>query len=192
MGEHNYPFRANSPHPDGRRAGEDAFAQSILWGLTVAAETDGRVLVDATDFFLRDAHNVIPRLRPGNFRVDRTRSAIDMPWTKAFPKNTEVDATLTFASAGAAGGGRGGGGGPAQGSVQVGGPVPSGGGFGGGLFSGTVGSVTPSADAVTLREHHTFAELPDGSYKPRVDDPRAGYGGLQYVDYAAPIGSPMV
>ena len=37
-----------------------------------------------------------------------------------------------------------------------------------------------------------FAELPDGNYKPRVDDPRAGYGGLQYVDYAAPLGTPMV
>ena len=192
MVQPNYTFRANSPNPDERRAVEDAFAKSILWGFTVGAETDGRVLVDATDFFLRDAHNVIPRLRPGTFRVDRTRSAIDMPWTKAFPKNTEVDAILTFANDGAAGGGRGGGGGPTQGPAPVGSPVPQGGGFGGGMFSGTVGSVTPSADAVTLREHHTFAELPDGNYKPRFDDPRAGYGGLQYVDYAAPIGTPMV
>ena len=149
------------------------------------------MLVDATDFFLRDAVNVIPRLRPGNFRVDRTRSAIDMPWTKGFPKNTEVDTILTFANDGA-GGGRGGGGGPAQGPPPVSGPVPQGGGFGGGMFSGTVASVTPTADAVTLREHHTFAELPDGNYKPRFDDPRAGYGGLQYVDYAAPLGTPMV
>src|SRR5204862_2101406 len=167
MVQPNYTFRANSPNPDERREVDDAFAKSILWVFTVGAETDGRVLVDATDFFLRDAHNVIPRLRPGNFRLDRTRSAIDLPWTKGFPKNTEVDTILTFANDGAAGGGRGGGGGPAQGPPQVGGPVPSGGGFGGGLFSGSVGSVTPTADAVTLREHHTFAELPDGNYKPR-------------------------
>jgi hypothetical protein len=60
------------------------------------------------------------------------------------------------------------------------------------MFSGTVASVTPTPDSVTLREHHTFAELPDGNYKPRYDDPRAGYGGLQYVDYAAPLGTPMV
>jgi Met-zincin/Domain of unknown function (DUF5117) len=193
MVQPNYTFRANSPNPDERRAVEDAFAKSILWGFTVGAETDGRVLVDATDFFLRDAHNVIPRLRPGNFRVDRTRSAIDMPWTKVFPKNTEVDVILTFANEGAAGGGRGGGGGPNQGPPSVGSPISGGGGgFGGGMFSGTVGSVTPTADAVTLREHHTFAELPDNNYKPRYDDPRAGYGGLQYVDYAAPIGTPMV
>src|SRR4051812_33156380 len=159
MVQPNYTFRANSPNADERRAVEDAFAKSILWGFTVAAETDGRVLVDATDFFLRDAHNVIPRLRPGNFRLDRTRSAIDLPWTKGFPKNTEVDTIVTFANDGAAGGGRGGGGGPAQGPPSVGGPVPGGGGgggFGGGLFSGTVASVTPTADSVTLREHHTF------------------------------------
>ena len=189
MVQPNYTFRANSTNADERRAVEDAFAKSILWGFTVGAETDGRVLVDATDFFLRDAHNVIPQLRPGTYRVDRTRSAIDMPWTKAFPKNTEVDVILTFASDG--GGGRGGGGGPAQGPPQVGAPIP-GGGFGGGIFSGTVGSVTPTPDAVTLREHFTLAELPDANYRPRQDDPRAGYGSLQYVDYAAPMGTPMV
>ena len=191
MVQPNYTFRANSTNPDERRAVEDAFAKSILWGFTVGAETDGRVLVDATEFFLRDAHNVIPRLRPGTFRVDRTRSAVNMPATKAFPKNTEVDVILTFAND-SAGGGRGGGGGPAQGPPSVGGPIPGGGGFGGGLFSGTVGSVTPSADAVTLREHHTFAELPDANYTPRAADPRSGFFGLQYVDYAAPLGTPMV
>ncbi len=190
MVQPNYTFRANSSNPDERRAVEDAFAKSILWGFTVGAETDGRVLVDATDFFVRDAHNVIPQLRPGTYRVDRQRSAIDMPGTKVFPKNTEVDVILTFASDG--GGGRGGGSGPAQGPPQVGSPIPGGAGFGGGMFSGTVGSVTPTPDAVTLREHHTFAELPDANYRPRVDDPRAGYGGLQYVDYAAPLGTPMV
>jgi hypothetical protein len=114
-----------------------------------------------------------------------------MPWTKVFPKNTEVDVILTFASDGG-GSGRGGGGGPAQGPPQVGAPIPGGGGFGGGMFSGTVGSVTPTPDAVTLREHHTFAELPDGNYTPRIDDTRAGYGALQYDDYAAPLGTPMV
>ena len=60
------------------------------------------------------------------------------------------------------------------------------------MFSGSVASVTPSADSVTLREHHSFAELPDNNYTPRYDDPRAGYGGLQYVDYSAPLGTPIV
>ena len=60
------------------------------------------------------------------------------------------------------------------------------------MFSGTVASVTPTADAVTLREHYSLVELPDGNYKPREDDPRAGYGGLAFVDYSVPIGEPMV
>src|SRR5207302_4576383 len=47
-------------------------------------------------------------------------------------------------------------------------------------------------EAVTLREHYSLVELPDGNYKPRYDDPRAGYGGLSYVDYSVPIGEPMV
>jgi hypothetical protein len=176
----NYTWRANSSNPDERRAAEDAFAKSILWGFSVAAETDGRVLVDASDFFLRDVVNVIPRLRPGSYRVDRTRSAFDIPWTKGFPKNTEITTILTFSTEG---------GGPAAGAA---GGRGGGGGFGGGMFSGSVGSVTPTADAVTLREHHSFAELPDGNYKPRLDDPRSGFGALQYADYAAPMTEPLV
>jgi hypothetical protein len=188
----NYTWRATTTNPDELRAVEDAFAKSILYGFSVAAETDKRVLVDATDFFVRDVMNAAGRLRPGNYRVDRTRSAIDMQWTKAFPKNTEVDAILTFAND-AAGGGRGGAVGPAQGPPPVDTPISSGRGNGGfGLFSGSVSSVSPSADAVTLREHSTFAELPDSNYTPRADDPRAGYSATQYVDYSTPIGDPIV
>src|SRR5581483_2986920 len=85
-----------------------------------------------------------------------------------------------------------GGAGPAQGPQRIEPPAAGGGGRGGGLFSGTVASVTPSADAVTLREHVSLVELPDDGYKPRYDDPRAGYGGLNYVDYSVPIGDQMV
>jgi len=34
--------------------------------------------------------------------------------------------------------------------------------------------------------------LPDGNFQSRYDDPRAGYGGLNFVDYSVPIGEPMV
>ena len=54
-----------------------------------------------------------------------------------------------------------------------------------------VGSVTPSADAVTIRQHHSFIELPDDNYKTREFDPRAGYGGISYQDYATPIDEPI-
>ena len=189
----NEAFRSSSGNPAERRSVEDSFAKSVLWGFTVAAETaDGRVLVDATDFFLRDGHGAGNALRPGTYRVDRTRSAFYMPRTKGFPKNSEIEVTLTFASEPI--GGRGGGGSPTQGPPAIGaaGGAAGGGGRGGGLFSGTVASVTPVAEAVTLREHYSLVELPDDHYQPRVDDPRAGYGGPSYVDYSTPIGEPMV
>jgi hypothetical protein len=196
----NESFRSSSPNAAERRSVEDSFAKSILWGFTVAAESNGRALVDATDFFVRDGNSSGGSLG-GTYRIDRTRSAIYLERTKAFPKNTEVEVTLTFANEAA--GGRGGfGAGPSQGPQPIvvtvpGAPTVAGGrggrgGFGGGLFSGTVASVTPTAEAVTLREHYSLVELPDNNYKPRWDDPRAGYGGLQFVDYSVPIGEPMV
>ena len=198
----NESFRSSSGNPAEQRSVEDSFARSVLWGFAVMAESNGRVLVDATDFFLRDGHNSARSLQPGPYRVDRTRSAFYLERTRDFPENTEVEVTLTFAND--AVGGRGGlGAGPAQGPPPI--VVPAGipvapaaaaaggrGGRGGGLFSGTVASVTPAADSVTLREHYSLVELPDDNYKPREDDPRAGYGGLTYVDYSVPIGDPMV
>ncbi len=199
----NESFRSSSPNPAELRSVADSFAKSVLWGFAVSAETGGRVLVDATDFFLRDGDAAGNGLQPGPYRVDRARSAFFMERTKAFPKNTEVEVTLTFANE--ATGGRGGGAGPAQGPPAIvvptgiapaagaaGGRGGRGGGFGGGLFSGTVASVTPTAEAVTLREHYSLVELPDSNFEPREDDPRAGYGGINFVDYSVPIGEPMV
>jgi hypothetical protein len=55
----NYSFRAISDNPDERRAVDEAFAQSVIWGFQVEAEAGGRVIVDASRFFLKDTHNVI-------------------------------------------------------------------------------------------------------------------------------------
>ena len=185
----NQSFRSSSTNPREVKSVEESFAKSILWGFTVAAEGGGRVLVDATPFVLRDIVGAGGALRPGAWRVDPTRSAIYTPNTRGFPKNTEIDVTLTFASEPQ--GARGNAAGPMQGPEPIG-ARQSGGGFGGGLFNGSVGSVTPTGDAVTLREHASFVELPDAGYKPRIDDPRAGYGGISFVDYSTPIGEPMV
>ena len=100
MVQPNYRYRASSDNVDERRAVEEGFAKSVLFGFVVGAETDGRVIVDTTDFLLRDAHNVIGRLRRqgSTYRLDKTRSAVYLPNTKGFPKNTEMDVTLTYTS----------------------------------------------------------------------------------------------
>src|SRR5688572_2422405 len=74
----NYSFRASSDNADERLAVKDAFAESTLWGFEVAAEENGRVLVDATNFYLRDVHqvtNTLQRGQQGTYRLDTSRSA---------------------------------------------------------------------------------------------------------------------
>jgi hypothetical protein len=158
----NNAFRANSNDADERRAVKDAFAESTLWGFEVAAEEGGRALVDATAFYLRDAHGIpgtLQRAQQGAFRLDPTRCAFFLPNTKNFPKNTEVEATLTFTSEAEPG------------------PL--------------VRSVTPVPQAITVREHISLVELPPPGFKPRPNDPRAGYFGISYMDFATPIGEPI-
>src|SRR5689334_7354355 len=95
----NYAFRAISNDADERLAVKDAFAESTLWGFEVAVEENGRVLVDATNFYLRDVHQVpqtLQRTQQGTYRFDASRSAFYLPNTKNFPQNTEVETTLTF------------------------------------------------------------------------------------------------
>ncbi len=159
--ELNYSYRAISNNFAEKKAVEEAFAQSVLWGFTVIAEEHGRVLVDASDFFLQDAHDVIGTLRStqqGNYTLDKTRSAFYMPRTKSFPQNSEFEVTLTFTG------------------------QPTG---------GFIRSVTPTPSSVTVREHHSFVQLPDANYKPRKFDPRAGYFSVSYYDYATPISEPI-
>src|SRR5829696_1725466 len=100
MVQPNYDFRSSSTNPAEVKAVRDAFARSVLWGFQVAAESDGgrRVLVDLTDFLIRDANNIAQRLTPGSYRLDNTRSSVYMPMTMNFPKNTEMEAELTFIS----------------------------------------------------------------------------------------------
>jgi hypothetical protein len=155
--EPNYSYRAFSTNPDEQKSVNQAFAQSVIWGFKVVAETADAVLVDATDFFMNDAHGVSETLKSkkqGSYSLDKSRSAIYLDMCKNFPKNTEFESTLTFTGK------------PAGREIR---------------------SVTPSPSAVTVRQHHSFIELPDDGFKMRKHDPRAGYFGISFKDYATPI-----
>ena len=163
----NLDYRSSAAEQAERKAVEESFAESVLWGFKVEADEKGKYLIDATDFFLRDAHHAaesMQRAGQGTYKVDASRSAVTEENTKNFPKNTEVEAMLTFVTEG----------------------MPK------GAF---VASVTPDARAVTLREHTSMVELPDltaaDAYKPRKFDPRSGYIPLQYRDYSVPLGEPL-
>ena len=155
--EPNYQFVARSDNPTEVQAVRDAFAPSVHWGFEAVAETQERVLVDATQFFLRDARGVIDQIAAsgqGDFTLDASRSVIHMPATRSFPENTEVESMLTFTSRNP-----------------------------GGLING----VASTGGAITLRQHHSFIRLPDDGYTPRVADPRVGVNGPTIYDYATPI-----
>ncbi|MFN7328605.1 MAG: DUF5117 domain-containing protein, partial [Bacteroidota bacterium] len=77
--ELNYFYRARSNSEAERKAVEQSFAQSVLWGFTSLAEEGGKVLVDATDFLLQDVHDVAGTLKAqqqGNYSLDKSRSAL--------------------------------------------------------------------------------------------------------------------
>src|SRR4051812_34276860 len=61
--EPNYDYRAVTNDKAERRVVEQSFAQSALWGFLIEAESNGHVLVDATDFLLRDAMKAAGRIR---------------------------------------------------------------------------------------------------------------------------------
>ena len=159
--EPNYEFRARSDNPTEVQAVRDAFAPSVHWGFDVIAQTGERVLVDATDFFLRDARGVVNQVaqrNQGQFTLDKSRSAMYLPNTKSFPQNTEVEAMLTFTS-----------------------DRP------GNLVNG----VAATGSSFTVRQHHSFIQLPDDGYQVRTADPRVGVNGPTVFDYATPIDEDM-
>lgn len=158
----NYDFRAYSDNASEVKSVRDAFAESVLWGFEIISTEGGKYLVDATNFYMQDAHMVGEKLgsaRQGTYKPDPSRSALHYPMTKNFPKNTEVEAIVTLTG------------------------TPTG---------AYIRSVTPSPESVTVRQRHSFIELPDDKYTPREFDTRAGYFHIDYMDFTSPIGEPMV
>ncbi|HKE90491.1 MAG TPA: zinc-dependent metalloprotease, partial [Gemmatimonadales bacterium] len=158
----NYTFRASSTNPAEVRDVRDAFAPSVLWGFTVGAESGSHVLVNLTDFLVRDVTGMGQRLRPGEYRFDASRSAFSIDETQNFPKNTEIEVELTFVRQ----------------NAQANGTT--------GYFEG-VGDVAASPEAATLRAHHSFVQLPGPGYQPRAYDARSSFFPLTYYDYTAPL-----
>ena len=153
----NQYYRAITDNIEEKKSVEQAFAKSILKGFVIKETKNGKYLVDATSFFIRDAHGVMGRLsakKQGKYTLDKSRSAINLERTKAFPKNVEFDVMITFKGA------------------------PKG---------YDIRSVVPTSSSITVNQHHSFIELPDNKYTPRKFDPRSGANAMSYLDYATPV-----
>lgn len=95
----NTYYRASANNEAEKQSVKEAFASSILHGFKVVAEDNDSVLIDYTPYLLSDVHGVsrtLARRNQGSFTLDSSRSAVFMPRSKAFIKNTELEAVLTF------------------------------------------------------------------------------------------------
>ena len=98
----NTYYRANTNNKAEQQSIKEAFASSILAGFKVVAEDKSTALIDYTPYLLSDVHGVSRTLaarKQGNFNLDESRSAVYMARSKAFVKNTELEAVLTFKGA---------------------------------------------------------------------------------------------
>jgi len=160
--EVNLGFRALTENPDEERAVRQSFATSVLWAEKIAAlDPDGRSLVDLSTFLVSDAHGVVAKLR----RTGQGSFRLD-PDRSAF----DVNAFLAF---------------PDNLEFEA-------------ILTYTsvkpgelVQATAPTAEAVTLVQHHSLIRLPDDGYTPRRFDPRAGSWPVTFADYAASLDAPI-
>ncbi|MDT0605003.1 zinc-dependent metalloprotease [Thalassotalea castellviae] len=160
----NTYYRANSQNVLEKKAVNEAFASSIIWGFKVETTSKDKavVLIDYTPFLLSDIHNIsdtLKRRKEGNFKIDASRSGLYKKRIKAFPKNTELEATVTYKGSGA------------------------------GKYLRTV---TPENSAITVNLHHSLIKLPDDNYQTRAFHPFSGFWSHSYADYASAIDQPLI
>ena len=158
----NWNYRTSLNNPDQARTIAESFPPSTAAAMPIVAQEGGRILVDATDFVMRDWNDVagtLQRSEEGSYSVARDRSSIYREYTKAYPENTEIDVALTFTTQGRPG--------------------------------NTVAMIVPDGKSFTLRQHISLLEIPDPGYRPRVLDPRMGFFGIRFNDYGQPLQNPL-
>lgn len=158
----NYNYRASSADIKEQKAVAESFASSTLASFTIEAEENGNYLIDMSAFLLRDAHGV----------ADKIRSMRQGSYTFNEARSAVyINNTRNF---------------PLNSEFEA---IIS---FVGGSDAGRlVRSVSPSTEAITVRMHHSFVQLPDNQYKPRKYDIRSGYFGKTYFDYSSDFTEPI-
>jgi hypothetical protein len=154
----NYDFRASSANVKERNAVRESFAQSAIAGFEITIDEGNKVLIDATLFLLRDAQGAADRIRS----MHQGSYSVNENRSAIYLPNTR---NFPFNS-------------EFEATIT----------FTGGSDAGDfVKSVTPSPEAITVRMHHSFVQLPDSNYTPRRYDIRCGYFGISYMDYSSPF-----
>ena len=157
MVQPNYKYRAISNNEEEIKSVEDAFAKSALWGFQIVASDKNKYLIDISDFVIRDSHRISQRLTQRNQGSFKVDKNASS-FDNLNSKNFPLNSELeAFLT------------------------------FRGIAKGSWLRSVSPDFETFSVRTRHSFVKLPDGGYKPRKFDPRAGYGAMTFYDYASPI-----
>lgn len=157
MVQPNYKYRAISNNKEEIKSVEDAFAKSTLWGFQIVARDKNKYLIDISDFVIRDSHRISQRLTQRNQGSFKVDKNASS-FDNLNSKNFPLNSELeAFLT------------------------------FRGTAKGSWLRSVSPDFETFSVRTRHSFVKLPDGGYKPRKFDPRAGYGAMTFYDYANPI-----
>ena len=157
MVQPNYKYRAISNNEEEIKSVEDAFAKSTLWGFQIVASDKNKYLIDISDFVIRDSHRISQRLAQRNQGSFKVDKNASS-FDNLNSKNFPLNSELeAFLT------------------------------FRGIAKGSWLRSVSPDFETFSVRTRHSFVKLPDGGYKPRKFDPRAGYGAMTFYDYASPI-----
>ena len=158
----NENYRALTDEADQQRAVRGAFPQSVLWGFEVAAEDGDAVLIDATKFFLSDVHGVAAAIA----NAKQGKYKVEPTRSAIYlPRTKNFPENTDIES-----------------TLTFVGEDP-------GNF---VKQVTPEPHAITVREHISFIQSPPAGFHTRAYDPRSGYFGIRYMDFATPVDEPIV
>ncbi|MDX1705852.1 zinc-dependent metalloprotease [Pseudidiomarina sp.] len=160
--QHNTYYRATSDNPAERASVSEAFAGSVIAGFAVVAANDQYVLVDYTPFLLSDTHGVIQRLQ----QTEQGSYRIAADRSVIYPARSKAFPDNTELEA----------------KIT----------FTGEAKGQYVRSVAADPDHLTMHLHHSFIRLPDAGYEPRKFHPNSGFWAENHMDYAAPLGKPML
>ena len=158
----NENYRAVTDDAEQRNAVRAAFPQSVLWGFEVAAEDGDALLIDATKFFLSDVHGVAAAIA----NAKQGKYKVEPTRSAIYLPRTKNFPENT----------------DVESTLTFMGEDP-------GNF---VKQVTPEPHAITVREHISFIQSPPAGFHTRAYDPRSGYFGIRYMDFATPVDESIV
>ena len=153
----NLKYRSTSDNPQEKRTIKEAFAKSVLYSFPIEERINGSYIINLTPFLLEYAHGVSKRLK---LRRQGTFK-IDKDRSAVY-----LDRTKAFPL-----------------NIEFDMLLT----FTGSDPGNSLRSVTPTPNAITVNQHHSFVALPDSDYETRKFDPRSGVNAFSFYDYSSPV-----